>query len=114
MDEDAVAISDRAAARRRSSGGRTRGARSFALSAVAVLAMSFAIAWPLWLAATEARGAFNAAFAALVLAAVAWAIVARARSRAARAGSRAARAGSRTTRGKSRSRAAKRSEGEAR
>jgi hypothetical protein len=107
MDEDAVAISDRAAAKRRSSGGRTRGARSFALSAAAVLAMSFAIAWPLWLAATEARGAFNAVFAALVLAAAAWAIVARARSRTARAGSR-------TIRGRSRSRAPERHEGEAR
>jgi hypothetical protein len=107
MDEDAVAIPNRTAAKRRSSGGRTRSARSFALSAAAVLAMSFAIAWPLWLAATEARGAFNAAFAALVLAAAAWAIAARARSRAARAGAR-------TSRGKPRSRAAGRPEGEAR
>jgi hypothetical protein len=107
MDEDEAAISDRAAAKRRSSGGRTRGARTFALSAAAVLAMSFAIAWPLWLAATEARGAFNGFFAVLVLAAAAWAIVARARSRTARAASR-------TIRGKSRSRAAERPEGDAR
>jgi hypothetical protein len=111
MDKDAVAIPDRAAAKGRSSGGRMPGVISFALSAAAVRAMSFAIAWPLWLAATEARGAFNAAFAAALLAAAAWAIIGRVRSRAGRVRSRAARVGSRAARRGSRSRAAQRPQG---
>jgi hypothetical protein len=95
MDEDRFArpegrperrLAGRDAGRRapRGEGAWPRGALAFALSAAAVLALSLGIAWPLWLAATELRGVFNALFAAAALAAAACLAVLRIRARAAR------------------------------
>jgi hypothetical protein len=46
--------------------------RSFLLLACLVLALSFAIAWPIWIFATKAKGAYSlaAALAAAILIAV--------------------------------------------
>jgi|GEM_PF-4662344 len=51
------------------SGTRSRlaGARAFAFSAALVLALSFAIAWPIWLFATSCGPCYTAAVAALAV-----------------------------------------------
>lgn len=46
---------------------RLAGARGFALSAALVLALSFAIAWPLWLFATSCGRCYTAAAAAVAV-----------------------------------------------
>jgi hypothetical protein len=66
MDEERIERAERRGKRDRGPG--LRGALSFVLSASAVLALSLGIAWPLWAAATGARRAYDAVFAAALLA----------------------------------------------
>jgi hypothetical protein len=81
MDEQIIARAapeGRAAPAPRREAAGMRGGIAFALSAASVLALSFGIAWPLWLAATESRALFNALFAAAVLATAAFLVASRA------------------------------------
>jgi hypothetical protein len=89
MDEGRIERAERRERRGRGSG--LRGALSFFLSASAVLALSLGIAWPLWAAATGARRAYDAIFAAALLAVACLAVLKVRAARVARARSRGPR-----------------------
>jgi hypothetical protein len=89
MDEGRIELVERRGPRGpRARGPALGGPLAPILSVIAALALSFAVAWPLWALATGARRVYDLLFAAAALAAACLAVVRSRRARARAAGPR--------------------------